>query len=282
MNDKFNIGDLVYDDAGSALELVAKVPEGHIVRNVFEPEENDREPLFGNPYFTAMKLWSDPPTEKRHREIADLDETIRQRRSELGDLTLAIREAQAERKRLVSILSQNKALARIEDFVEGRMTHFAMGESWSKWGVFTKEQMLAKGDGNDSCRNESTKLLCLFGDSKGDLQWKVNEYRDGSGNWTKVVPCSSAEEAQAALQEMYEQSLRDRADKKYNTLYPICAEKAKAIGIVVPKEIEQAEIEDERQSAEATLKESSEKVEAALKRLEKANERMLNIEVAAQ
>jgi hypothetical protein len=51
---------------------------------------------------------------------------------------------------------------------------------------------------------EDLRLLSLFGNSKGDLFYKINKYNDGSGSDTKIFLFKTLKEAKEKLKELYE------------------------------------------------------------------------------
>jgi len=50
---------------------------------------------------------------------------------------------------------------------------------------------------------QKPRLLTLFGSSKGELNWGLNNYSDGSGIHEKAIPCTSYNEAVAVASEMF-------------------------------------------------------------------------------
>ena len=42
-----------------------------------------------------------------------------------------------------------------------------------------------------SVRYEGLKLISMLGSSNGDISYRINQYRDGSGGWNEIVPFSS-------------------------------------------------------------------------------------------
>ena len=116
--------------------------------------------------------------------IADLDKQITDKRTELSDLG-------NEGRDLLAKYGKYQALKKLNDYIEGKITHFFIG-GWTN-SIQTFEE--AMKDGRD------TRLLSLFGDSKGDLLWRVNWYRDGSGSWQTCIPCTSYDEARKHAQD---------------------------------------------------------------------------------
>lgn len=118
---------------------------------------------------------------------------------------------------------------------------FRVWESDPRWGVvFSRVQVdagnyfsfpssvidlndHAQTDGEGSCRIQaglpsnfggtSMRLISLFGASDGNLEWGINDWRDGSGIWKSIQFCKDAEE----VHEMFISSmgkLMDLVDEK--------------------------------------------------------------------
>lgn len=63
-------------------------------------------------------------------------------------------------------------------------------------------------------REKGMKMLGLFGTKKDGygpthtkMEWKVNQYYDGSGSWSRVIPCYSEQEAHEKVQEIVNQNI---------------------------------------------------------------------------
>lgn len=95
-----------------------------------------------------------------------------------------------EEKLLADIPEELKDL---KNFISGKITHYVV--------LGYDPKIFEIGD--MSCDHEPTKkrLLCLYGDSKGDLTWNLNRYSDGSGWDTEIWPVCSFEEGVAKLQK---------------------------------------------------------------------------------
>jgi len=60
------------------------------------------------------------------------------------------------------------------------------------------------------------KLLSLFGDSKGDLSFRLHQYRDGSGNYEEVIPCHSMDEAKELIKNHILKEMNKQIEGKLN------------------------------------------------------------------
>lgn len=168
--------------------------------------------------------------------IAKLDLEVEARRETLAGLNEEIRELRREKcvaeeatKERLTLLKQHKGLERLEDFITGKLTHCVTVCSWKppEIGSFADS-----ADDRDGIR-----LLALFGASNGDLQWRLNAYKDNSGCWTDIFPYTSEEEAVKKATSIFEEHQRDVLDPD-SRVNPNSdwIEKAKELGVPVSDE----------------------------------------------
>jgi hypothetical protein len=119
-----------------------------------------------------------------------------------------------------------RALNRIEDFIDKKITHLAVfGYGAPKVATFDE----AMRDFEYGRFSNDIKLLCLFGKSNGDLEWRVNQYYDGSGSWKEVIPCQSEAEALTAVKEHTEKPRGDVMQWAFEFGVPVSQEYAGAV-----------------------------------------------------
>ena len=243
---QFAKDDTTFLERGDEVIYVAQAGSQHVVIPVYERE--DGEPDYGKPILVDA-VYHEPPVEKRYTKIAELDAQIRQAHATLTGIKAETREADKQRADILSRLKQNTALKRIDDFLAGNLTHFVLHcESYVK--VMPSAEAVKNGNGDDRDSYDRTlKLVSLFGDSKGDLEWRINEYRDGSGsNWKTVIPFTSEEEATAFAVELMANKL---SDPKLSTHYARrLIPSANTLGVAIPERITTAiRTEDDTESA---------------------------------
>jgi hypothetical protein len=202
----FNKGDTVYDIHGQQGAYIASYGGSHLVAPEYESE-------YGEPGWGAPEEWrevfSKPPTVKLEAKVAELDEEITKRRAELKEVCTQLVITEEAGKRLLEKLKKYPALKRIEDYLDGKFTHFLDVGYGVK--LISKEDALKSPDKYD----HDMKLLTLFGRTKGDLQWRINRWGDGSGSDTDVYPCESEEEAIAIVRKLYAEAVEAwRAQEK--------------------------------------------------------------------
>lgn len=185
-----------FDEHGLEYEIVAELPDGLVVRPVYE----DGEEYLGSCGFVEGPLYDEPPTQKRHELIAAMNKEVAELRQQRSELTDEVDRMLSESGNLLGRLQQHKQLQFIADFLDGKITHFVVKRSWSPTLLSFDEAM--RNDLFMGHREPGYKLLTLFGRSKGDLAWRINHYSDGSGGTTQVVPCTSREHAEEVFREV--------------------------------------------------------------------------------
>lgn len=184
----FKAGQEVYLTDGRLARYVAAYENGqHIVCPLVE-DENDV--IYEEEPRTVSTVFKTAPSGLYNKEI-------KQAQKDLGDLqkraieaSKTLHEAEDAKRRQTAVFARVAALQRLEDFIEGRITHVLMG-NYGDLNLQTLEEAITSKEDRWS---KKLKLVSLFGDSKGDLQWRVNYYSDGSGSIT-LVPFLSREGA---------------------------------------------------------------------------------------
>ena len=195
------------------------------------------EPIIVN----GSQLFKAPPTEALSTEVADLNGKIAAAKQELSFVQHQATAAENERDRLMDALTAVEPLRNIERFIAGEITHFVVvgesygGEQNGDVGIETFEQAITQF--SDRGRANGMKLMSLFGDSKGKLDFRINHYSEGSGSWQRVIPCISENEAKATSAQLLE-SLWQTFDPSRNT-YAIAqgVNAAEALGLPVPANV---------------------------------------------
>lgn len=202
---KHEIGRIYYTETGMQVELLAVTTTGKLV--VAELKEFDsyhgdgdysRQTVRGETFFTeevfetAPRHLYDVEIQRLKDEETRLDALLAEKRGEV----LATERDLVQR---LAKLKKFKGLERIEDFIEGRITHVVTKE-YDDWKIQLLSEFEADDDGW-SRKPCGLRLISLFGKSGGDLAWKVNDYKDGSGSWKEMIPCASEDEAKTRRDE---------------------------------------------------------------------------------
>jgi len=222
-------GDIVFGEHGQRFEYVTDVDGDYVVRPMMETDEE--EPYAGRP-ITLRKVFASAPREMYDKTIEALDTKIQELQKQKRELEEELRKSkqdETERKKRIMV---NAALERIDDFLAGKMTHFVFGE----YGVEIKTFEEATSDPNR--RERDVKLLSLYGRTKGDLAWKLNDYYDGSGSWHKVYPCCSIEDAMAFAKRLIETKYEEwRKDGKNSYYLASVAAASNRLGDPIPEDV---------------------------------------------
>ncbi len=239
---------------GEEVEVVEQTSVGVIVRRMFG---DDIEGGLGDPEIVPQ-VFEKAPTERKAKEIAELEGREEALRERIRALDRQVRDREAAEKRFLQFANQNQALTRISDFLSGRITHYLVRHPFGAIEVqdAVNGAMPVVSD-RGRCDGE-TKLLSLFGKSGRDLQWKVNEYYDGSGWWYTVEPFTSRESALARLQEIvnaFEDEKEHLRERLYNA--------AVKYSLQVPAKLREFISSRELKAAEGTLNEARKKVSDA-------------------
>lgn len=196
--DAFKAGQTVYTLHGEECEYVASVGGKHVVMKIYE--NDDGQPWVGSAESIVEAVFTTPPTQKLHAEVGELETKSQELRDQLSMLRNELFKAEREHKARMSELTRLEPLKHLQDVLDGLITHYVVYNEMYGGGWYGKLEILASEDAI-SCVNDygrragELKLLSLFGDSKGNLAWRRNHYRDGSGSWVVCEPFPS--EAQA-------------------------------------------------------------------------------------
>jgi hypothetical protein len=232
MDETFERGMVVYTLDGREVEYIAHIDgTGHVVRGVFDGDSE--EPNYGEP-FVAHTLFISPPTGRQDKRILELQEEIRA----LTEQREAIRASQIDERERKRRLMEHRAVARIDDFLAGKITHFVYYRYGVKIIGFDEAARYKESDYDKVPKG--VKLLTLFGKTNGDLEWQLHRYSDGSGNPEEVIPCTSLEEAQAIAREKIEAAYaewRGLTDKSRTYSIQSASDAARKLGFDVPEDI---------------------------------------------
>ena len=190
---------LLFSESGNEYRI-AEVPEGErlVWRQVLDEEG---ETYDGELYIISESaLHKSPPRQKINNQIAEL-------RATRDDLTKQVQSFRQELKSFedgtnerMAKLKQHKSLQRLDDYLNGRITHYVELTTYSPPEIIAFEEAKT----NDArSRRDKLKLLTLFGRTNGDLEWGLNRYSDGSGINTTVTPCTSYNDAVKAIKELF-------------------------------------------------------------------------------
>ncbi|TQX91267.1 hypothetical protein EQW76_00560 [Rhizobium sp. rho-13.1] len=196
--------------------------------------------------WVEARLYGQPPVALIDEQITKALAYLEEVKAKHREMTSAVLNVEKENKERLSKLSRFKGLENLEAFIDGKVTHCVVVESHAA-KVETVAQALTYYEDRGWGRPQAPsglKLVTLFGDSKGDLQWRVNQYRDDSGSSSaQIIPCISEEQAQTTRDGVLLQKLRSsvetyRRDNTREHLVLYVLKSMEASGLAVPDDCE--------------------------------------------
>lgn len=259
---------LVYNRAGHKARYLSSTPDGHAVKPAVTFWDDDGEERQD---YDGIALWDEcflkPPTEVLHEEVAQLNAEIEAAQTELSTLRQTRRQEGADIDARKARLKQHEALARLDDYTAGRITHYLMaGEYGRDLRVITLAQTKL-----DDYR-KGYQMLSLNAETSwgGKVEWRLHQYGDGSGSSDAVVPCCSHEDAVKEGVKRFEVLLAKWRAK--DTSYPVVgtghiARSAKNLGLPVPDDVAASIKAEELKAAQDAVARAEAELEKARTRL---------------
>jgi hypothetical protein len=201
-----------YLSDGHAVEVVATLPmdRGFVVDPCVEDAETGEPVLLGE-LMIVDDVYDKPPIEYIDSQIRDKQMKLNAVHEELRLIEQECRLAQAERKRLLEKLKQLPALRRIEEFLDGKITH-VVSSQYGRIHITPIDEMVCDSDREYRHNPKSLKLMTLYGQQPGELSFRVNKYKDGSGSSSseyEAFPCCSEEEAKSLAGKLIDEQIAD-------------------------------------------------------------------------
>ena len=240
MSATFTAGAEVYDIHGRAATYVAAVSSGHIVEPIYEHDDYE-EPSYGQPE-TWREVFAVPPTAKLHAEVAEIEQQLLAARNALAEVRAERRAEDAEYAARGTNRKQFEKLKNLDDFIAGKITHFVVQNDYSDQVTIEPFDSFMP-EANERRYEKKLRLLSLYGDSKGDLSWRIERYSDGSGDgwkhgncWPAISYEDALAKADAWLQKRYAEWRKEPdGHQKYKSL--AYADSAAALGLTIPEDI---------------------------------------------
>lgn len=262
-----------YTNDGRKVLVVGQLnAKQHIVQEIFV--SNGQEIPSGE-NFVVTSLHDAPAESWKEKNLRELEERYGRVRKDweirINRERRRLDEAEKKAKLRASALlgfannSDHAQLSRLGDFLSGQITHFFIKSPLSPKIVTWDDDDLFQVDrfGGGGKTIEAVKLVSLLGGSDGNLAYRLNDYKDGSGSWKEIVPCRSYDEA---LEEA--QALLDEVAAEYvsGTRGHFSIDTWEVIdGIVIPPEVReklQRAKEEQRQQRLAKLREEIKQLES--------------------
>lgn len=246
--EQFTPGQRVWCRDGRKAEFVALTDHGIVVRfGFYRPGGGDE----GDEYYDGIdivgEVFTQAPVEAVEARVTELQAKADALQKQIYESQKTLRDGERATRDRLEKLAKFDALASIEVFIDGKMTHFVeAGPNDSAVRVLTKDQELHTQNDHGRFDPKEIKLMSLFGRSGGDLAWKVNDYYDGSGSWHSVYPCASLDEANALAAKLIDEKFA-AFDSTRAWTFETLAKSAAAIGVLIPEHITAAIAAHKRQ-----------------------------------
>ena len=162
-----------------------------IVQEIFVTASGDEIP--SGERFTAKSLHDEPVESYKAREERNLESRINKLKSEVNKLDADIKSAKSEAQTQAQILKQSKLtistlmddpdLDLLCDVIAGNIKWVVDSCSYRMEEPIPFNESMDQKDFSD----KRVRLLSLFGNSDGNISYRLNRYRDDSGNWSDVL-----------------------------------------------------------------------------------------------
>ena len=223
----------------------------------------------------VVKSLHDAPAEswkdKNLRELEARYETDRKKlQSRIDEQSKRLYVAQQKAKFQADALlefatkSSTDQLETLRKFMAGEITHiFVDGYRPEIVSWHDDNEPYQTDNWHGNFKVEGIKLVSLYGSSEGDLSYKINTYKDGSGCGHTCIPASSYEEALEIAQAFFDKRCDSYLKDDYSHLCIESWQKLKGI-VVSPAVIEKYELEKTKATRKriADLKAELAKLEA--------------------
>jgi hypothetical protein len=172
---------------GRSVTVIATLPDGRfLVDPLYEYDDEDYP---ADAPFITDHIFDAAPTNKLNQDVERLNREIEQLRKTRNAISLEIEAAKRENEATLKEYAKFSELKQLNDFIAGKITHYLVIPGYSE------PHILKFGDTKEEdYRLKAFKMLTLYGTTEGSLVWNLNQYRDGSGSYTRVIPCTSYEQ----------------------------------------------------------------------------------------
>lgn len=259
MGKQFKAGQTAYDSSGYKVFINAITDNGMAVCSNFVeiydedyPEEEISERLF---FCDLEKLSVRPPKNaisEEAKSLLDVKEQISKEitelRSEKSEIQRALLYLSSRKEALFAEVEKLKPLENIKRFLVEEPKFFVVSVYSDEVYAIKKAPEFYDND----YRERGLKLLTLFGRSGGNLEWGINNYRDGSGTWQEAYPAYSEEEAEQIRIDRISEKLAEATPDNISHTMRVVRVSLKA-GIEVPEDVLKAFHAKEEESKNSNI-----------------------------
>lgn len=232
----------VYTADGRAVRVITALPDGRLVVELAVEHGDDDELYFTGQTEIVGRVFDNPPVEAQHKEIAHLESMVTQLRNKLSTLQGEVSKAEHAHKERLAKLKQYEPLKFIEDFLDGKLTHYVIVGRYNS--EIIRLSTPAEEIDTESRWEKKQKLLSLFGTpSTREIGWWLDQ--------EQVFPFTSLEAARAKAAELLTKAFDLARTHPFNAERVV--QSAKAINMPVPDDILQLVREQREKSAQTAV-----------------------------
>lgn len=192
--------NIKYLETGEKINFLQEIEQDKfLVESIYEDEEG-QEFVIEDSARIVKRIFNTPPRQSFDETIIRLKNEIKNLKKrqniEKENLEKVIKDGQSKLEKFQRI----NQLKYLEDFIENRISHY-LTISMSRIEIIEIKE---------SEKDRRFKLLTLFGDTNGNLEWNLNAYVDGSGYWETIIPCISYNQAVEELKKYIENETRKK------------------------------------------------------------------------
>jgi hypothetical protein len=217
--------EIKYLKDGRAVDVIQKLIKGYLVSEVYivngEAETDSSLMIADEVYDEAPNIMYDERIAALRKTLSELHEEKSQLIQEIYDRK---QKERAEEKRFEKYKKYSQ-LQLLDDYLEGRITHVVV-KGYNGINILTIDQIKA-----DNKYDSGFKLITLYGQTDGDLQWRINQYSDGSGSSQDVILCTSYEQALSAASEFLIKLFAETIKNPRGSII----KNAEALGVPIPE-----------------------------------------------
>ncbi len=226
-----------YLKSGERVSLIQKLNNGYLIDKFIWTTnwEGEEEQWPSDNPSVVGEIFDEPPRVVLDGRVAELNLDCDKLVAKKSKLIDDVRLLKLEYNTLFNKLDLVEKLKPLVNHLNGNMvTHYLVLDRY-------RPKIEGAEQTDDYGRNTlGQKLLTLYGDSNGNLVWRINQYRDGSGShWRTVIPCSSMDEAKLELENFIQELVNE--EKPRGSIIEV----AKKYDIKLPKDYIEAVIKAE-------------------------------------
>ena len=269
------IDTIIYSRSGHRAKYICSVAGHHGHDHFVRPEVEFSTPDGDvDSSFEGAAVWHEfflaPPRAVIDKEIEGLEEKATALRVEINRLAQEKRGAEKDVEARKARLARHEQLKQLDDFITKGVSCYVLDIDWNSEIQIRDFKSTASEYNRDEFR-----LLCLFGSSNGSLDWKLNDYKDGSGNWCKCIPCASKDDVPAAVASLLEHRWA-KWRKEGNVTISKYAQVARQYGLSVPEDVFAKIAKDTEEWKKTNLERAQKALAEAQAALMKAEEGVLS------